>query len=157
LGLLNEEIALAELKIHETKMDQVGLGAALNFATNALGNAAECWIQLLAPMKQQFQRVLFPNGLIFDGESYRTARNLFGFQLLARIFGREFKFGVPYGKRTRVAAVKEKRFTGTQMRFIPGLLHTRQTAIANSYSHCDCDSRFHSAARNRPITTCPIS
>jgi len=24
------------------------------------------------------------------------------------------KFGVPYGNRTRVAAVKEKRFTGTQ-------------------------------------------
>jgi hypothetical protein len=27
---------------------------------------------------------------------------------------REFKFGVPYGNRTRVAAVKEKRFTGIQ-------------------------------------------
>jgi hypothetical protein len=27
---------------------------------------------------------------------------------------KKFKFGVPYGNRTRVTAVKEKRFTGIQ-------------------------------------------
>src|SRR5215213_1622965 len=47
-----------------------------------------------------------------------------------------------------------RRFT---MRFILGatlgLLHTRQPATANRYSHCTCGRLFHSAAGNRPITT----
>jgi DNA invertase Pin-like site-specific DNA recombinase len=45
LDLLNEEIALAELEIHETRIDEMDLEAALNFATNALSNAAQFWIQ----------------------------------------------------------------------------------------------------------------
>jgi hypothetical protein len=46
------------------------LEAALNFATSALSNAAEVWVQCSPEQKQRFQRVLFPNGLVFDGESY---------------------------------------------------------------------------------------
>ena len=36
LDALNEEIALVELEIHDTKVDEMDLEAALNFATNAL-------------------------------------------------------------------------------------------------------------------------
>jgi hypothetical protein len=46
--------------------------------------------------------------LTFEGESFRTSYNLLSFQLLARNFEWRIKFGVPYGSRTRVAAVKEK-------------------------------------------------
>lgn len=35
-----------------------------------------------------------------------------------------------------------------------GLLHTRQTAIADRDSYYDYCRLFHSAASNRPITTC---
>jgi hypothetical protein len=45
----------------------------------------------------------------FEGESFRTSYDLLSFRLLAGNFERRFKFGVPYGSRTRVAAVKEKR------------------------------------------------
>jgi len=58
------------------------LEAALNFATNALSNAAEFWIQCSPEQKQRFQSVLFPNGLIFDGESYRTAETCLAFSYL---------------------------------------------------------------------------
>jgi hypothetical protein len=45
--------------------------------------------------KQTFQRVLFHDGLVFDGKSYRTATTCLAIQLLTGIFRREFKFGVP--------------------------------------------------------------
>jgi hypothetical protein len=77
-GLLREPV------IHETRIDEMDLEAALNFATNALSNAAQFWIQCSPEQKQRFQRVLFPDGLIFDGESYRRY-NLFSFQLLQAI------------------------------------------------------------------------
>ena len=80
LDLLNEDIALAELEIHETKIDGMDLEATLNFATNALSNGAEFWIQCSPDQKQRFQRVLFPNPLVFHGESYRTAETC-SFQL----------------------------------------------------------------------------
>ncbi len=73
LDLLNEEIALAELEVYDTRLEELDIEAALNYATSALSNAAMFWTQCSADQKQRFQRVLFPDGLIFDGESYRTA------------------------------------------------------------------------------------
>jgi hypothetical protein len=55
------------------RLVELDVEAALNYATNALRNAAKFWIQCSADQKQNFQRVLFPEGLIFDSESYRTA------------------------------------------------------------------------------------
>ena len=57
----------------------------VNFATNALGNAAAFWIQCSADQKQRFQKVLFPDGLIFDRESYRTAETCLVFSYLREI------------------------------------------------------------------------
>jgi hypothetical protein len=53
----------------------------------------------------------------FEGESFRTSYNLLSFRLLAGNFERRFKFGVPYGSRTAVAAAKEKRITVIQGNF----------------------------------------
>ena len=96
LNLVNEKITLAELEIHDSKLEELDLEAALNFATAALSNAAAFWNRCSADQKQRFQRVLFPNGLIFDGESYRTATTCLAFSYLREISWR-IKFGVPYG------------------------------------------------------------
>ena len=106
IDLLNEQIALSELEIYETKLEELDLEAALNFAMNALSNAASFWSQCSPEQKQRFQRVLFPEGLVFEGASYRTATTCLAFSYFAGDFERGFKFGVPYGSRTRVAAVK---------------------------------------------------
>ena len=45
LPQVNEEIALTQLEIHEAKLDELDIEAALNFATNALSNAAQFWMQ----------------------------------------------------------------------------------------------------------------
>ena len=85
LDLLNEEIALADLEIYDTKLEELNLEAALNFATSAVSNAALFWTQCSADQKQRFQRVLFPDGLIFDGKSYRTATTCIAFSYLREI------------------------------------------------------------------------
>jgi hypothetical protein len=71
--------------MHESKLEELDLEAALKFATNALGNAAAFWIQCSADQKQRFQRVLFPNGLVFDGDTYRTAETCLVFSYLREI------------------------------------------------------------------------
>jgi site-specific DNA recombinase len=85
LDLLNEEIALTELETYETKLEELDLEAALNFATSALSHAAAFWNQCSNDQKQRFQRVLFPSGLVFDGESYRTAPTCIAFSYLRGI------------------------------------------------------------------------
>ena len=75
------------------RLEELDIEAAINYATNALRNAAKFWIQCSADQKQNFQRVLFTVGLMFDRESYRTAPTW-----------------RPVRDRTRVAAVKEKTY-----------------------------------------------
>jgi len=85
LELLENEIALVQLDAHEAKLEELDIEAALNYATDAPRNAARFWIQCSADQKQNFQRVLFPNGLVFDGESYRTAPTCIAFSYLQDI------------------------------------------------------------------------
>lgn len=77
--MLNEEFAQTELEIYETKLDELDLEAALNFATSALSNSAAFWNQCSGDQKLRFQRILFPGGLVFDGESYQTAPTCIAF------------------------------------------------------------------------------
>jgi site-specific DNA recombinase len=85
LDLLNEEVALVELEIYETKLEELDLEASLNFAISALSNAAAFWNHCSSDQKQRFQRILFPNGLVFDGKSYRTAPTCIAFSYLQGI------------------------------------------------------------------------
>jgi hypothetical protein len=85
LDLLNEEVALTELEIYETKLEELDLEAALNFAMSALSSSAAFWNQCSSDQKQRFQRILFPSGLVFDGESYRTAPTCIAFSYLKGI------------------------------------------------------------------------
>ena len=85
LELIDDDIALAQLDVHDAKLEELDIEAALNYATSALQNAAKFWIQCSSDQKQNFQRVLFPEGLVFDGESYRTAPTCIAFNYLQGI------------------------------------------------------------------------
>jgi len=85
LELIEDEIALAQLDAHDAKLEELDIEAALNYATDALRNAGRFWIQCSADQKQNFQRVLFPEGLVFDGKSYRTAPTCIAFNYLQGI------------------------------------------------------------------------
>jgi hypothetical protein len=84
---LDDEIALAALDAYDAKVEELDIQAALNYATNALRNASKFWLQCSSDQKQNFQRVLFPEGLVFDGENYRTAPTCIAFS--CRKFQRE--------------------------------------------------------------------
>ena len=85
LELIDDDIALAQLDVHDAKLEELDIEAALNYAPSALQNAAKFWIQCSSDQKQNFQRVLFPEGLVFDGESYRTAPTCIAFSYLQDI------------------------------------------------------------------------
>ncbi len=85
LELLENEIALIELDAYDAKLEELNVEAALNYATEALRNAGRFWIQCSAHQEQNFQRVLFPEGLVFERESYRTAPTCIAFSYLQGI------------------------------------------------------------------------
>ena len=88
--MIEDEKALAELDVHDAKLEELDIEGVPNYATHTLQNAAKSWIQCSSDQKQNSQRVLFPDGLVFDGESYRTAPTCIAFfQLLAGNFRRK--------------------------------------------------------------------
>jgi site-specific DNA recombinase len=85
LESLNDEIALVQLEVPDARLEELDIEAGLNYATNALRNAAKFWIQCSADERQTFQRVLFPEGLVFEGKSFRTATTCIAFSYLQEI------------------------------------------------------------------------
>jgi site-specific DNA recombinase len=59
VNLVDEEITLAELEIYDTKIEELDLEAALNFAVRALGNAAAFWNQCLLNKNRDFSEYCF--------------------------------------------------------------------------------------------------
>ncbi len=76
---------MVQLEVYDARLEELDIEAALNYATNALGNAAKFWAQCSADQKQTFQRVLFPEGLVFEAEGYRTATTSIAFSYLQGI------------------------------------------------------------------------
>ena len=54
---------LAELRLKDAELDEVGVEALLNFAEKFLLNAAWLWMKISLEQRQRFQKVLFPEGI----------------------------------------------------------------------------------------------
>ena len=85
LDSLNDEIALVQLEVYDARLEELDVEAALNYATNALRNAAKFWSQCSPDQKQTFQRVLFPEGLVFEGEGFEPLQLVIAFSYLHEI------------------------------------------------------------------------
>ena len=68
----NEGLALARLELVQAQTDELDLEVLLDFGENLMMNTAQMWLDLGFEQKLRFQRVLFPDGLTFDGESFGT-------------------------------------------------------------------------------------
>ena len=79
---LRERLALAEFELGDAVLDQLDVEGLLGFAEHLLTNAARLWAELEPDQKQQLQRVLFPEGLRFDGERFGTAVTCLAFTQL---------------------------------------------------------------------------
>lgn len=80
---LREQVALAEMELADAVLEQFDVEGVLGFAEYLLGNVERLWMELGLDQKQQLQRVLFPEGLRFDGEKFGTAVTCLAFKQLA--------------------------------------------------------------------------
>lgn len=70
---IQEEIALAELELHDSRIEESDVKGILAFAEHLISNLASVWIEATLHQRQQIQAALFPCGLPFDGERFGTA------------------------------------------------------------------------------------
>ena len=70
---LREEMALADIELHDAKLDELDVEGILGFADHLLTNAARIWTEASLDQRQRLQQVFFPEGLQFDGEAFGTA------------------------------------------------------------------------------------
>ena len=71
---------MAEIELSDVASEQLDVDGVLTFAEHVLMNAGKLWIELGLKQKQQFQQVLFPEGLPFDGERLGTAVTCLAFK-----------------------------------------------------------------------------
>ncbi len=89
LARLREEQLLIEMELNETRVEELDVESAVNFALFAIGDASRFWIEASLDQKQRFQQSLFPEGLAFDGKEFGTARTCLAFSYLRQISSRD--------------------------------------------------------------------
>ena len=63
LDKLEQEIALARMRLHDAQLDEVDLESVLSFAEKFLLDPARLWLEMSLEQRQRFQLVLFPKGI----------------------------------------------------------------------------------------------
>ncbi len=99
---LNGEMAVAELNLSQSRIDEIEVEKVLDFAENLLLNPAGVWQQSQLEQKQRLQQALFPQGVEYTDGIYRTQEKSFLFKGLEEIAEHEKVFGSATGNRTRV-------------------------------------------------------
>jgi site-specific DNA recombinase len=69
---LEQEILTLEMKVNESKQDEIEIEELLDFSENLLLNAAMTWRDSGLESQQRLQQILFPQGVAYAEGSYRT-------------------------------------------------------------------------------------
>jgi hypothetical protein len=85
LDRLREEQVLADMELNEASIDELDIEALVNFATSVLDDTSRFWSTATLEQKRRFQKVLFPEGITFDGKRFGTATTCFAFSYLEGI------------------------------------------------------------------------
>jgi hypothetical protein len=89
---IREELALAELELHDARIDSLDVEGVLGFAEHMLGNAAHIWVDASLEQRRQIQSAIFPEGLPFNGREFGTAPTCLAFMQLEKSEGFEMPF-----------------------------------------------------------------
>ena len=92
---LNEQITLAEIQEQDAKLEGYDVEGVLAFAEHVILNAARLWTEFSSDQKQRLQRVLFPEGVVFEDGKFRTCAMCALFKLLE----------MPEGEKSRLATL----------------------------------------------------
>ncbi len=86
-----------ELELGNLATDDLDVESIFSFTEQALSNASPMWVDLSSDRKRCFQRVLFPDGVHFDGYSIRTDSTSSIFSYLGAVSNGEEKVVTPTG------------------------------------------------------------
>lgn len=100
---LAEELTLAEMELREAQAEEIEVETVLDYAEMVLTNASNLWKAAPSEQKQHLQQVLFPEGVTYSGEEYRTTVTCLLFS------GMGGRFGSATGNRTRVLRLRISR------------------------------------------------
>jgi hypothetical protein len=74
LARLNEEIALVEMRKHDSELEALDVEGLLAYAEFLILNARRLWEEARVDQRQRLQRFFFPDGLTFAEGRVGTAR-----------------------------------------------------------------------------------
>lgn len=89
---------MAEVSVHEARLDEIDIAGVVGFAEHVLENPARLWSESSSEQKQRFQKVLFPKGVSYSpGGQFGTAETSVIFRLLQALPGQKSKEASPTG------------------------------------------------------------
>jgi hypothetical protein len=57
---------MAEVALHEARIDEIDVEGVVAFAEHVLANAAQLWLESSLDQRQRLQSVLFPRGVTYS-------------------------------------------------------------------------------------------
>ena len=78
---LNNDVIVREVELHEVSTDLHDIESYVNFCKFFMANISNLWASANLELKQKFQSLIFPKGISFDGEHYRTPQLSIIFEL----------------------------------------------------------------------------
>ena len=72
LARIGEDLTLVRVEHHDNAVDSLDVEAVLEFAEYVVLNARRLWEEFPLQLRRRMQKVLFPKGLAYDGEAFRT-------------------------------------------------------------------------------------
>jgi hypothetical protein len=63
---LDSELLMAEVALHEARIDEIDVEGVVAFAEHVLANAAQLWLESSLDQRQRLQSVLFPRGVTYS-------------------------------------------------------------------------------------------
>ena len=72
MARLRGEIVVARVERNQNELDELDVEGVLEFAEYVVLNAGRMWSEFSLEQRRKMQKVLFPEGLIYDGAAFRT-------------------------------------------------------------------------------------
>jgi len=79
---IKQDIVLAEMERHDTKLDVLDVQGLLDYAEHILLAPGRQWLNCSLDQRQRLQKVLFPDGIAFAAGEFGTAETCLLFKLL---------------------------------------------------------------------------
>lgn len=91
LDRLRAEITVTRIERNDSELDALDVETVLEFAEHVVLNARRMWSEFPLQHRRRMQKVLFPEGLAWDGEAFRTPVTCLFFRDLERSESEEYE------------------------------------------------------------------